>query len=523
MNEGIFTASASKQRKIFSQVTKAKKEIFKNASETKPIVKEENQMPSFQQLRSSLEEKTLTPAEKTKREEIAKAMERENPGMPMAKKMAIATAQAKKVTEAKDSREYDYEGDMSKSQLRSIIANAQTVHDMLEDNTNMAEWVQSKITLAADYISTVADYMQSEVNEAVTVKKADYSWGKMMTVHHGSDTSYPLHPEHQQAIAKLGDGEKTSFKDETNSTVHAHREGDTVHLTRPKTSSTKTSVAHSNFNEEVEQIDELDKSTLSSYIKKASRSAADNANYAGFERERHGSDSKEERPRTYGVAAKVASRRLKGIEKASDRLVGKKTLKDEGTRTIVRFKSANTSTFKDNAEKVADIGKSIKRNHADKVHSVGGDRETGNGYTELKHSSHADAVKEHIKKSGGKIVSVRTMAGGHYNESVETVLEAENPCWDGYKMLGMKDNGGKKVPNCIPEEQHYCAKHVYSNMFGEGLVVEGIHAEPDEEGNVEWYAVQFNEGIKKVFTEKLEIMMAEFHGNHKKKKRMTNG
>ena len=49
--------------------------------------------------KSFLEEKTLTPAEKKKREEIAKAMERENPGMPMAKKMAIATATAKKVAE----------------------------------------------------------------------------------------------------------------------------------------------------------------------------------------------------------------------------------------------------------------------------------------------------------------------------------------------------------------------------------------------------------------------------------------
>jgi hypothetical protein len=46
-----------------------------------------------------LREKTLTPAEKKKREEIAKAMERENPGMDMKKKMAIATWQAKKVAE----------------------------------------------------------------------------------------------------------------------------------------------------------------------------------------------------------------------------------------------------------------------------------------------------------------------------------------------------------------------------------------------------------------------------------------
>ena len=52
--------------------------------------------------RRAMNEKTLTPAEKKKREEIAKAMERENPGMDMSKKMAIATAAAKRVAEATD-------------------------------------------------------------------------------------------------------------------------------------------------------------------------------------------------------------------------------------------------------------------------------------------------------------------------------------------------------------------------------------------------------------------------------------
>jgi hypothetical protein len=44
-------------------------------------------------------EKKLTPAEMKKREEIATAMERENPDMEMGKKMAIATAAAKRVAE----------------------------------------------------------------------------------------------------------------------------------------------------------------------------------------------------------------------------------------------------------------------------------------------------------------------------------------------------------------------------------------------------------------------------------------
>jgi hypothetical protein len=69
------------------------------------------------------------------------------------------------VTEGKEEQEYDYEGDMAMSDLRSILHNAKTVHDMLEPNTNIPEWCQSKITLAEDYISTVANYMRGEMTE----------------------------------------------------------------------------------------------------------------------------------------------------------------------------------------------------------------------------------------------------------------------------------------------------------------------------------------------------------------------
>lgn len=62
-------------------------------------------------------------------------------------------------------REYDYEGEMAKTQLRTIMRHAQHMHDMLQDNTNLPEWVQSKITLATDYMQTAHDYMMSEMNE----------------------------------------------------------------------------------------------------------------------------------------------------------------------------------------------------------------------------------------------------------------------------------------------------------------------------------------------------------------------
>lgn len=70
-----------------------KYKVVKNAQEVNPTSEQ------IEQEEASLEEKTLTSAELKKREEIAQAMERENPGMDKSKKMAIATAQAKKVVE----------------------------------------------------------------------------------------------------------------------------------------------------------------------------------------------------------------------------------------------------------------------------------------------------------------------------------------------------------------------------------------------------------------------------------------
>lgn len=79
------------------------------------------------------------------------------------KKRAMMNTEEKK--DQYDAGEYDQEGDMAKSDLRSIIANAKELHDMIEDADNLPEWCQNKITLAEDYISTVTNYMTAEMNE----------------------------------------------------------------------------------------------------------------------------------------------------------------------------------------------------------------------------------------------------------------------------------------------------------------------------------------------------------------------
>lgn len=62
----------------------------------------ENDMKSFTEF--VISEKKLTPAELKKREEVAQAIKRDNPKMPMDKKMAIATSVAKKTAEGMGER-----------------------------------------------------------------------------------------------------------------------------------------------------------------------------------------------------------------------------------------------------------------------------------------------------------------------------------------------------------------------------------------------------------------------------------
>ena len=40
-----------------------------------------------------------------------------------------------------------------------------------------------------------------------------------------------------------------------------------------------------------------------------------------------------------------------------------------------------------------------------------------------------------------------------WEKKEESVNEDENPCWKGYKQLGMKEKDGKQVPNCVPIDE----------------------------------------------------------------------
>jgi hypothetical protein len=91
-----------------------------------------------------------------------KESQRGSEGAPTA-----AALKASQTNEAKDNKEYGYEGDMALNQLATLTRCADMIKDLLKPDTDLPEWVQSKITLATDYIQTAADYLYSEMKEDV--------------------------------------------------------------------------------------------------------------------------------------------------------------------------------------------------------------------------------------------------------------------------------------------------------------------------------------------------------------------
>lgn len=87
----------------------------------------------------------------------------------------------------------------------------------------------------------------------------------------------------------------------------------------------------------------------------------------------------------------------------------------------------------------------------------------------------------------------------------------------GYRKAWSKSEMKNENLDTPGNSTHQCAIHVKSEQYGEGKTLFSQHAAPDAEGNIAWYDVMFAEGIKRVETKDIEILVSESHMNHKKK------
>jgi hypothetical protein len=247
---------------------------------------------------------------------------------------------ASSVKEAKEKTEYDYEGDMARGQLQSIIMNAQRVHDMLEDNDNLPEWVQSKITLAEDYISTVSNYMASEIDE--------------MHLSFGSQDKKPA-----PVSAKLADMKKyfaTNDKDQMKQKITGKKFHDmSEYETWMKSNKSKGAMQVASFEPDGENtLDELSKNTLQNYKV---------AGHKKFDSIRNNTDSN-----SMAKKAKLE----KGIKKASAKQYPKPASTpapkaDPNSRGYEKGRYMGDSVEQDSESQIDELKSSTYQSYVDKV------------------------------------------------------------------------------------------------------------------------------------------------------------
>ena len=75
----------------------------------------------------------------------------------------------------------------------------------------------------------------------------------------------------------------------------------------------------------------------------------------------------------------------------------------------------------------------------------------------------------------------------YINEVKKPTGQLKDACWSGYTAVGMKMKGGRKVPNCVPEEVEIQEEFKKGDKVRHKDGTLGtVTGEPDEHGIVHW-------------------------------------
>lgn len=73
---------------------------------------------------------------------------------------------------------HDHEASMAKNELRDTISNASKIDSMVGEGDNLPGWVSAYISLAADYMHSVAEYLAGESSQMQQEPGPGYSESK---------------------------------------------------------------------------------------------------------------------------------------------------------------------------------------------------------------------------------------------------------------------------------------------------------------------------------------------------------
>lgn len=77
-------------------------------------------------------------------------------------------------------------------------------------------------------------------------------------------------------------------------------------------------------------------------------------------------------------------------------------------------------------------------------------------------------IKGFIKRQAEKVV--KRMSEEQIAEAGKAFGGGKDPCWKGYKQVGMKKKNGKEVPNCVPTKEELEATGVFSEKEIEAIM-----------------------------------------------------
>ena len=311
-----------------------------------------------------------------------------------------------------DEGEYDREGDMAKSDLRSIIANAKRLHDMIDDADNLPEWVQSKITKSEDYISTVANYITSEITEQhiqEASKKIKINF-KMPP----ESLQDKMYRQHQEIRKKRGAPDPEEYK---KMGAQKQKEIDAM-------------------KEDIEQLEEG---------RPSQRHPLEGHEYHKKSDEALIHIAKDAHQAAEAMKGHNTTAENKYRDQANDSATVRHFRKTSGTPDWYKKKYGH---MKEDVEQIDEISKELKTSYRQKAI---GDIRALRPHAEK--GEYTDLAKNVMKKRmAGVNRSVKESNFDQYTEKVEAPTgELKDTCWKGYTAIGLKNKNGKKVPNCVPE------------------------------------------------------------------------
>jgi hypothetical protein len=323
-------------------------------------------------------------------------------------------------------KQKDDEGYMARNELDSIERAIENLRKSIKSgNQQLPAWVQSKITKAADYIDTAAEYLESD-------EKVDEEISPTIT-HTSNDVRRAERSKKIDSLTKRGVGGEKS---------NAQR----LSISLPSIKKEEISLVEKILGEE-----KCGKGMYWCNTDKVCKPLPEGMKVPG----------QKIKPTEVGIDKPVAEGSCTHTKKGkscpvhgTDQCPMSEEKDPKGP--VKSYKSPVELAKKhgvsvEEIKKQLEIGTKVEFEHTTSKSSA---RITALQHLDEKPDYYTKLKKMETQKESN---TVRDANGNVYAEFIDIIksgsIEEENPCWKGYNQVGTKKKGGKEVPNCVPVKE----------------------------------------------------------------------